>query len=46
MPISPLASEVRKLLEALGVRAGDLEGNRAVRSPIDGQEIARYAHVL
>jgi aldehyde dehydrogenase (NAD+) len=46
MPISPLAREVQTLLEALGVGRGDLGGDRpadgrVVRSPIDGQEIAR-----
>jgi aldehyde dehydrogenase (NAD+) len=40
MPISPLAGEVRQLLEALGVSGVDLEGGRVVRSPIDGREIA------
>ncbi|MBL8662193.1 MAG: aldehyde dehydrogenase family protein [Candidatus Odyssella sp.] len=41
MPISPLAGEVRHLLETLGVNGGDLRGDRVVRSPIDGREIAR-----
>jgi aldehyde dehydrogenase (NAD+) len=46
MPISPLAREVQTLLETLGVGRGDLVGDRSmdgrvVRSPIDGQEIAR-----
>src|SRR5262245_49554114 len=41
MVTSPLASEVQLLLADLGVRAGDLKGDRIVRSPIDGREIAR-----
>ncbi len=41
MPISPLASDVRAITEALGVRQSELAGARIVRSPIDGQEIGR-----
>src|SRR5690348_9223356 len=41
MAISPLAGEVRSLLEDLGVPARDLDGGRSVRSPIDGREIGR-----
>ncbi len=45
MPISPLADEVRSLLRLLGVASSDLQGDRVVRSPIDGQEIARVRDV-
>ncbi len=41
MAISPLAGEVRSLLEDLGVPARDLDGTRSVCSPIDGREIGR-----
>jgi aldehyde dehydrogenase (NAD+) len=41
MPISPLAGKVRGLLQTLGVTGSDLQGDRVVRSPIDGREIAR-----
>ncbi len=41
MPISSLAGEARSLVLALGVAERDLAGERVVRSPIDGREIAR-----
>src|SRR5688572_10857096 len=41
MPISNLSAEVRGLATALGVAESALTGERVVRSPIDGREIAR-----
>jgi len=39
MTLSPLADEVRGIVQRLGVPAALLAGNRVVRSPIDGGEI-------
>ena len=41
MPISSLSGEARSLVTALGVNESALSGDRVVRSPIDGCEIAR-----
>jgi aldehyde dehydrogenase (NAD+) len=41
MPISSLYAEVRALAAALDVAESALAGERVVRSPIDGREIAR-----
>src|SRR5581483_8193284 len=41
MATSSLTSEVRGIAAALGVSAAELSGDRIVRSPIDGGEIAR-----
>ena len=41
MTLSSLSGEAHKLATALGVRERDLQGDRVVRSPIDGREIAR-----
>ncbi len=41
MTLSSLSGEAHGLATALGVRERDLQGDRVVRSPIDGREIAR-----